>query len=169
MTPPADPRSRGTRRPVVRDGVRIDLLDRIADEIEARARSLGPRSAPSLNQGGWRSDSLLDWDAPATRDLLRTLRQITGATDLDAWAMINRRGSQHPRHIHRGAVIAGVYYVRAGGAGSPPTIFEPGGAPEIHVEPLAGRLVVFPSDLYHRVPVYAGEEPRVTIAFDVRA
>ncbi len=88
--------------------------------------------------------------------------------------MVNWHGSRHPRHVHQGAVLAGVYYVRTGDPGTPPTIFEPDGqrgpgGPEIHVEPLAGRLVVFPANLYHRVPTYHGDEPRVTIAFDVIA
>lgn len=157
------------RRPIVHDGVCLDLLDSLAQEIDARARELGERSAPSLNRGGWRSDSLLRWTSPATRTLIGTLRELTHALDLEAWAMVNRRGSSHPRHVHRGALIAGVYYVRPGGSGTPPTIFEVQGGPEIHVEPLAGRLVLFPSDLYHSVPAYHGDEPRVTVAFDVRA
>ncbi len=80
--------------------------------------------------------------------------------------MVNRRGSQHPRHNHRGAIVSGVYYVRAGDALAPPTIFEIAGEQELHVEPLAGRLALFPASLYHRVPKYAGDEPRITIAFD---
>lgn len=156
------------RGPVVRDGLCLDLLDSLALEIEARAHDLGERSAPSLNRGGWRSDSLLHWTGPATKTLIGTLRELTRAIDLEAWAMVNRRGSSHPRHVHRGALMAGVYYVRPGGPSTPPTIFEVQGGPEIHVEPLAGRLVLFSSDLYHRVPAYHGDDPRVTVAFDVR-
>jgi hypothetical protein len=156
-------------RPVVRDGVRLDLVPSLAEEIVARASNLGLRSAPSLNQGGWRSDSLLGWTTPATRALLTTLHDLTHASDLEAWAMMNWRGSKHPRHVHRGALMAGIYYVCPGGASTPPTIFEVAGRGEVHVEPLAGRMVLFPADLYHRVPVYHGDEPRVTVAFDVRA
>jgi len=154
------------RRPIVRDCVRLDLIDPLIDEIVERVDR--GRSAPSLNEGGWRSDSLRGWTGPAVRALLCTLEEMTSATELEAWAMVNWRGSRHPRHIHRGAILAGVYYVRAGDDRTPPTIFEPPHGPEIHVEPLAGRLVVFPGDLYHRVPAYHGDEPRITVAFDVR-
>jgi len=83
--------------------------------------------------------------------------------------MVNWHGSQHPRHLHRGAVTSGIYYIRTGDAQSPPTIFEPENEPEIRIHPAVGRLVLFPGDLYHRVPAYHGYEPRVTVAFDVRA
>lgn len=160
--------TRHPRTPTIHDGLRLDLIEPIDREIALRAGELGMRSAPSLNQNGWRSDSLLTWTTPAVCALLATLCEITSAGTLEAWAMVNWHGSHHPRHIHRGSLISGIYYVRSGGEKTPPTIFEAQPGPEIHVEPVAGRLVLFPSDLYHRVPPYHGKEPRVTVAFDVK-
>ena len=153
------------RVPVVYDGIRLDLVDDLAAEI---SRHAGIRSAPSLNEGGWKSGNLTDWTNSAVRDLISTLREVTSAVELEAWAMINRHGSRHPRHIHRGAIFAGVYYVSPGGEASPSTIFEMPDGSEFIAKPVAGRLVVFPGDLYHRVPLYVGDEPRITIAFDVK-
>jgi hypothetical protein len=156
------------KRPVVYDGVRPDLTPRIRHEILDHMTTSGPRSAPSLNEGGWRSDDLRSWGGPATRELLDEIRGTCEASLHTAWAMVNWRGSRHPRHIHRGAVLAGVYYVHPGGPETPPTVFELPGEPDLHIEPASARLVVFPADLYHSVPVYPGDEPRITIAFDVR-
>ncbi len=89
---------------------------------------------------------------------------------------MNRGGSQHPRHQHRIATLVGVYYVTAGSLDMlTPTIFEcpcdpPRGGPryELAIEPHPGRLVLCRGEMWHRVPIYAGELPRITIAFDVR-
>jgi hypothetical protein len=153
------------RVPVVYDGIRLDLVDELAEEI---SRHAGARSAPSLNEGGWKSGNLANWTSSAVRDLISTLQEATSAIELEAWAMINRHGSRHPRHVHRGAIFAGVYYVSPGGEASPPTIFEMPDGSEFIAEPIAGRLVIFPGDLYHRVPLYIGDEPRITVAFDVK-
>jgi hypothetical protein len=42
----------------------------------------------------------------------------------------------------------------------------PGGEPLRHVQPRAGRLVLFPSYLWHGTTPIHGDEPRMTIAFD---
>ena len=43
----------------------------------------------------------------------------------------------------------------------------PGAKPEKFVQPAAGKLVLFPSYMWHgTIPIH-GDEPRMTIAFDV--
>lgn len=156
-------------RPVVHDDVRDDCVPGALLAILARARS-GRRSAPSLSIGAWKSDeSLFGWEEPCITELYRALsRDFLGGALLTGWAMVNVDGSHHPRHRHDGAVVSGVFYVQPGGEPRSPTIFElPGGA-EMVVEPRFARLVLFPSELWHRVPPCGVDPPRVTIAFDVR-
>lgn len=163
-----------TMGPIVGDEFRPDLVDPL--RVEILAREAVTRSAPTLNRGGWRSGEIFGLADRAMRELAESLRAVTeideamrslgGSRRLVGWAMVNRRGNHHPRHIHQGAILTGVYYVDPGDAKAP-TIFEtPTG--EISIAPAPARIVLFSGDLWHRVEPYAGSAPRITIAFDVR-
>ena len=152
--------------PTLYDDFLPELALPLRGEILGRMEWLRARSAPSLNEGGWRSDDLRHWPGPAATQLLTGLRMLTCARRIDAWAMVNRRGSRHPRHVHRGPNWAGVYVVAPGDPPTP-TVFELPDGTESSVMPVTARLVVFPAGLYHHVPPYPGEEPRITVAFDV--
>jgi hypothetical protein len=87
--------------------------------------------------------------------------------------MVNRAGSQHPRHQHRIASLSGIYYVTSGSEDAiTPTIFEchynVSQHYDLEIEPDPGRLVLLNGMMWHRLPIYAGEIPRITIVFDVR-
>lgn len=152
--------------PVVFDEVRVDLLADLARDVLALER-VSP-CAPTLNLGGWKSGELFGWTGSAAAvELARSLRAGTGLANLTGWAMVNRRGASHPRHDHRAARLSGVYCVDPGDPPGTPTVFEvPTG--EVSVDLAPGRLVLFRGDTWHRVPEYAGERPRITIAFDAK-
>lgn len=156
-------------RPVIHDQVRPDLATGALVAILARART-GQRSAPTLSLGAWKSgEDLFGWRDPCPAELYRVLsREFLGGAIPTGWAMVNRDGSSHPRHRHDGATVSGVYYVQPGSNPAAPTIFELANGDEMVVEPRFARLVLFPSELWHRVPAVPGGTPRVTIAFDVR-
>ena len=178
MTTPENPwqiRTRCAGAPIVYDGVRPDLCAALREAIldrsgtSSRAPGQGATTFPSLNVGGWKSsDDLFSWPRPAIHELRDVLRReyLSGA-ELVGWAMVNRLGSHHPWHHHGGSVVSGIYYVDPGDESSAATTFEVADG-EIEVEPGPGRLVLFPGDLWHHVGAYAGREPRITIAFDVR-
>jgi len=48
-----------------------------------------------------------------------------------------------------------------------PALPVPGATPAFAVQPLPGRLVLFPSYLWHGTTAIHGTEPRLTLAFDV--
>jgi len=158
------------------DDVRRDLLPMLEREILARIEAQRG-SFPSLNQGGWKSsEGAFEWEsAPAMRALRATICDHLGGAGIgslahnrpNAWAMVNRAGSFHPTHRHQTAIRAGVYYVSPGNPPTP-TIFELATGEDLPVEAKPGRLVIFPGNLWHRVPVYSGDAPRITIAFDLR-
>ena len=162
-------------QPLVFDGVRVELSAPLTQIILDRMQRDPHRRTGSLNVGGWKSgEDFFTWPDAAVQDLRQGIVEIVGARALVAWAMVNRSGSHHPRHQHRIAILSGVYYV-AGGNGDPltPTVFECpcDGRPkqhELEVEPHPGRLVVCRGEAWHKVPVYTGDTPRITIAFDVR-
>lgn len=165
--------------PLVFDDVRPELCPALEQIILDRMRHDRGRRTGSLNVGGWKSgEDFFNWRDEAVQDLRQTIVEAVGAPSPVAWAMVNRAGSHHPRHQHRIAILSGVYYVAAGSADAiTPTIYEcpcdarPARADqryELDVEPHPGRLVVCRGSTWHRVPVYSGELPRITIAFDVR-
>jgi hypothetical protein len=92
-----------------------------------------------------------------------------------SWSVLLRGGGFHSNHVHPMGWISSALYVelpQAEGESGWLTLGEPqqelatGLAPFRKVEPKPGRLVLFPSTMWHgTVPFKAGE--RLTIAFDV--
>jgi hypothetical protein len=156
-------------KPVVFDAIRSDLCPALASLILDRMRRDGGRRTASLNVGGWKSgEDFFTWTDSAVQELRRTIVDMIGARSPVAWAMVNRAGSHHPRHQHRVASVTGVYYVTIGDvAATTPTIFEYEDG-EVAINPSPGRLALFRGETWHRVPVYSGDLPRITIAFDIR-
>lgn len=160
--------------PLVFDGVLPEICPALEQIILGRMRT--NRSTKSLNVGGWKSsEDFLSWPDPAVQKLRAWIISELAAPRLVGWAMVNRSGSHHPRHQHRVAVVTGLYFVTAGSEEAiTPTVFEcDGEAPpqtafELEVEPHPARFVIFRGETWHRVPVYPGELPRITVAFDVR-
>lgn len=149
------------------DGFMPELMpDLLSIILDASRRD---STFPSLNLGGWKSsDDFLQWGFPAVQLLRQGLRDVLDGHLPSGWAMVNRAGSHHPRHRHQTSAISGVVYVDPGDESSSPTVFEVDGGRSVHVVPSPGRLVIFPGGMWHSVPRYDGEDPRVTIAFDVR-
>lgn len=98
---------------------------------------------------------------------------------LHAWAVVYHDGGTQRPHRHPGAWLSGVYYVGGGSGGTEPL----GGAlllgeddqlgdalgPARRVEPVPGRIVLFPSSTMHATePAPPGAE-RIAVAFDVIA
>lgn len=166
-------------QPSIFDGVRPELCPALAEIILARMQGDRGRRIGSLNVGGWKSgEDFFLWSEEAVQELRQALVDAIGAKSLVGWAMVNRAGSQHPRHQHRIARLTGIYYVTIGNPQAPtPTVFEcPCDARllretpryDLEVEPHPGRLVLSLGETWHRVPLCSGEEPRITVAFDVR-
>jgi hypothetical protein len=98
---------------------------------------------------------------------------LVESSDLLAWASVHGNGSSHLPHIHRGALVSGVYYVSCPeGAGK--IIFEdprgalpPFGNRVIHT-PRTGQMLLFPPWLVHHVtPTTSTSRPRVSISFNI--
>jgi tetratricopeptide (TPR) repeat protein len=98
-----------------------------------------------------------------------------------SWSVRLTSSGHHSTHVHSQGWISSAFYVTvpspdvAGPApagwlqlGAPPPSLRLPLAPIRNVEPLPGRLVLFPSTLWHGTAPIAGGE-RLTIAFDVAA
>ncbi len=112
---------------------------------------------------------------------------------VETWANVQRKGGSNAVHPHPGTFWSGVYDVdagdisREGGCGGELQLFDPRGClpvmlapflrytvPELHdagksisFTPEAGKCVLFPGWLSHSVSLYKGEQPRISIAFNL--
>jgi len=96
-----------------------------------------------------------------------------------AWSVQLRREGFHVNHVHPQGWISSAYYVDVPEEAKDETLMSgwlkfgeprypvPGIGPEGVVQPRAGRLVLFPSYMWHGTNAIHGEQTRTTIAFDV--
>lgn len=94
------------------------------------------------------------------------------------WSVRLRQGGYHVNHVHPEGWVSSAYYAEV-----PPEVGDenersgwikfgeprfpvPGVTPEKYVQPVPGRLVLFPSYMWHGTTPIHGDEPRMTIAFD---
>lgn len=102
-------------------------------------------------------------------------------TELVGWATVMRSQGHQSAHIHPTSWLSGVYYVtvpdlvkRGDNAhkgwiefGRPPEHYPIKVDPDVtFIEPVEGKLILFPSYLYHRTVPYEDDAMRISIAFD---
>jgi uncharacterized protein (TIGR02466 family) len=123
---------------------------------------------------------IADYQAALGRDADHPLlaRNLAPARLVGCWSIRLRRGGHHVNHIHPEGWISSAYYLAV-----PPEVEDPvarsgwikfgeprfpmpGGDPLRFVQPRVGRLVLFPSYMWHGTTPIVGDEPRMTIAFD---
>ncbi len=98
-----------------------------------------------------------------------------------AWGTVLRAGGQQTPHMHPLGWLSGVYYVQVPAAmtardseagwlefGRPPERFFGNAQPAVkRYEPVAGRLLLFPSWFWHQTVPFQCDGERISIAFDV--
>ncbi len=96
-----------------------------------------------------------------------------------SWSVRLAPGGHHVDHLHHSGWISSAFYVslpasvRAeGDAGSlrfghPGTATKPAVEAEFRLKPRPGLLALFPSYMWHGTEAFDGDEPRLTIAFDL--
>ena len=107
-------------------------------------------------------------------------RRNTGDYKLQgAWSVRLRRDGFHRDHFHPGGWLSSAFYVETPDAaldsadkegwirfGKPPFITDPPMAADHLIRPKPGRLVLFPSYMWHGTVPFTTDETRMTIAFD---
>jgi tetratricopeptide (TPR) repeat protein len=94
------------------------------------------------------------------------------------WSVRLREGGHHAGHLHPRGWLSSACYIALPGAiergregwlkfGEPGIRTEPPMPAEHFVKPEPGLLVLFPSYMWHGTVPFSGDEPRLTIAFDV--
>jgi len=96
-----------------------------------------------------------------------------------AWSVRLRPGGFHRDHFHPEGWLSSAFYVETPDAaletsdkqgwirfGQPPFVTNPPLAPDHVIKPRPGRLVLFPSYMWHGTVPFTTDEARLTIAFD---
>ena len=146
------------------------------------------------NVNGWHSTSDMA-DYPEYKELVNILfqaqRDIYKEEHLDSepflgnmWANINPPGGYNRTHIHPNSLWSGVYYVKTPKNCGHLKLEDPrsvalmtrprqvlGEQPqrlwrEVHYEPVAGRLIMFPAWLNHCVDPNQSNEIRISVSFN---
>ncbi len=97
-----------------------------------------------------------------------------------AWSVRLTAGGHHVNHVHPQGWISSAYYVDVPdevedetakngwiGFGAPPLDIPEIAEPELMIKPKPGRLVLFPSYMWHGTLPITGDKPRLTLPFDV--
>ena len=107
---------------------------------------------------------------------LQALLQLQSATfSLNLWATVLTRQGHQTSHIHKDALVSGVYYVTVPESIRTSTqpsqgwlCFKQSDAkPSYSIKPEAAAITLFPSYLYHETLPLESSETRICIAFDI--
>ena len=105
-------------------------------------------------------------------------RNTSPAEIVGSWSVRLRRGGFHVNHIHPEGWVSSAYYASVPTEVDDPTqrsgwlrfgeprFVVPGLAPLLEVQPRPGRLVLFPSYLWHGTNALLHDAPRLSVAFD---
>jgi uncharacterized protein (TIGR02466 family) len=154
-------------------------------------RAADPQSSRSSTWSGWSSQDRAILDSPAfkplaaaiTRLVNDALTQMAGEEvrfQLESWVNLHDRGGANQLHMHKHALLSGVFYLavpersgalyfrdpRPGVLHSPFSGEGPNACKIISLPPRAGSLVLFPHWLEHWVEPHDSDQPRISIAFN---
>jgi uncharacterized protein (TIGR02466 family) len=154
-------------------------------------RAASPEPAGRTVRQGWNTGDMTLLERPVFAPLCAAVRaactaalaemgQSERAFDLQSWVNLHDRGGFNFLHVHEGSLLSGSFYLQVP-PGSGDFVFRdprPGvihgfvkgsvanGYSDVHLTPSPGLLVLFPCWIEHYVETHAGDEPRITIAFN---
>jgi tetratricopeptide (TPR) repeat protein len=108
-------------------------------------------------------------------------RRNRGASRFNgSWSVRLRHAGFHTSHVHPRGWISSACYIQLPSSmrgsrtdegilsfGAPGMLTSPTLPAELSVRPVAGQLVLFPSYVWHGTLPFQGDQPRLTVAFDV--
>jgi len=169
-------------------------LDNKLFEKEIIEWSKKDKGVQKTNVKGWHSQTNMH-EIPVFKPLVDALfkmqREIYKAEWLDRepqlgnmWANINYKDGYNRPHIHPNSLFSGVYYIKAPPNCGKITFNDPRpgiqtvmpqrikGQPvkhlwrEVHIEPKVGRILMFPSWLWHAVEPNESNDIRISVSFN---
>ena len=124
-------------------------------------------------------------------ELMRMQKEIYNNEHIDRhailgnmWANINPPGGMNMPHIHPNALFSGVYYVKSNPKSGRLKIYDPRPGAQMYmptrkpgdpgrdmwrdgnIEPIEGRIIMFPSWLWHSVEQNQSDDIRISVSFN---
>jgi uncharacterized protein (TIGR02466 family) len=154
-------------------------------------RAASPKPAGRTVRQGWNSEDMAVLERPdfaALKQVIRAacasalgeMRQGNNAFSLQSWVNMHDRGGFNFLHMHEGSLLSGSFYLSVP-PGSGQFVFRdprpgvihgsvkggvPNGHGDVHLNPSAGLLVLFPCWMEHYVEPHESGEPRIAIGFN---
>ena len=152
------------------------------------------KGVSKTNAGGWHSQTDMnrkhEYD-PLTKELFKVQEEIFKKEFLtqkpvlgNMWANINYKGGFNRPHLHPNSLFSGVYWVKTPENSGNLMLYEPrpgaqctmpnrkeGKLPpelwrEVHYQPKAGTVVMFPAWLWHEVRPNQSNDIRISVSFN---
>ena len=152
------------------------------------------KGVEKTNAGGWHSETDMNKKEEynvLTKQLFNMQEEIYQKEHLDLkpvlgnmWANINYPGGYNRPHLHPNSLFSGVYYIKTPQKSGNLMVYEPrqgvqctmpsrkeGKLPsqlwrEVHFEPIAGRIIMFPAWLWHEVQPNESNDTRISVSFN---
>ncbi len=152
------------------------------------------KGVSKTNVNGWHSQTDMNHKKeyePLIQELFQMQNEIIKEEHLDIqprlgnmWANINYQGGYNQSHIHPNSLFSGAYYVKAQPNSGRLSLMDPrpgvqqvmpnrkpGNLPrelwrETYYKPLPGRLIMFPSWLWHKVEPNKSNDIRISVSFN---
>ena len=133
------------------------------------------------NAGGWHSGTDMNTKEEynvLTRELFTMQEEIFTKERLDQkpvlgnmWANVNYPKCYNRPHIHPNSLFSGVYFVKTPKGSGNLMLYDPRPGPselwrEVHYEPIAGRIIMFPAWLWHEVKPNESNDTRISVSFN---
>ncbi len=152
------------------------------------------KGVSKTNMNGWHSQTDMhlkkEYD-PLSKELFQMQKEIIQEEYLDMnpklgnmWANINPPGGYNNSHIHPNSLFSGVYYVKGQPNSGRLSLMDPrpgaqqcmpmrkkGKLPrelwrETYYDPIPGRLIMFPSWMWHKVEPNKSNDIRISVSFN---
>ena len=152
------------------------------------------KGVSKTNVNGWHSQTDMNHKKeyePLIKELFQMQNEIIEEEHLDIeprlgnmWANINYQGGYNNSHIHPNSLFSGAYYVKAQPNSGKLHLMDPrpgvqqvmparkkGKLPrelwrESFYEPVPGRLIMFPSWIWHKVGLNQSNDMRISVSFN---
>ena len=152
------------------------------------------KGVSKTNMNGWHSQTDMNHRKeyePLIKELFQMQNEIIEEEHLDIkprlgnmWANINPPGGYNNSHIHPNSLFSGVYYIKAQPNSGRLSLMDPrpgvqttmpmrkqGKIPrelwrETYYDPVPGRLIMFPSWLWHKVEPNQSNDIRISVSFN---
>ena len=152
------------------------------------------KGVSKTNFKGWHSTTDMHTKSEYSQlvtELMRMQKEIYDNEHIDRhavlgnmWANINPPGGMNQPHIHPNALFSGVYYVKSNPKAGRLKIYDPRPGVQfnmptrkegnlgkhlwrdVNLEPLPGRIIMFPAWLWHSVEENISDKTRISVSFN---